>query len=248
MDPQYDELARKYPLLLTDPQGTSEQLIKTLTDTLHLDLPKLSILDCACGTGIELAYLAKLSGTIAGSDQSAGMLMQAREHLESQGLSLPLIQCKWTQLPNKITERFDLVLCTGNSISHCQNSLEMDYSIGGMAEMLTHSGTLAVSLRNWEQIVKDNPRYWVMRSRLHGGKRVTPVYVWNLQGMNKTTTVDILFIEDNNGDTSFEVHTLTMRPFPRQQLTKSFRKSGLSDIQVIPDKNGAWYWVTARKA
>lgn len=247
MDDQYDRLAGKYPLLFTDPQDIGKQLIKKLTETLHLDLAKLSILDCACGAGIELAHLEKLGGRVTGSDKSDGMLIQAKKYFDSLGISLPLIQCEWKKLSSKISERYDLVLCTGNSISHCLDSSEMDQSIGGMAEMLTHSGTLVVTSRNWEQIVKDNPRFWVMNSHLHDGKRITPIYVWDLKGMNEKTAVEILFVEDNNGDTTFEAHTIHLRPFAQPQLLDSFRKSGLSDIEVIPDKKDTWYWVTARK-
>ncbi len=247
MDHQYDRLAGKYHLLFADPQNTGNQLIKQLTETLHLDLAKLSILDCACGTGIELAHLAKLGRRAAGSDISNGMLIQAKNYLDSMGISLPLIQCDWKELSIKISERYNLVLCTGNSISHCLDSSEMDQSIDGMTEMLTHSGTLVVTSRNWEQIVEDNPRFWVMSSHLHDGKRITPIYVWDLKGMNEKSTIEILFVEDNNGDTTFEAYTVNLRPFPQQQLLESFRKSSLSDIQVIPDKKDTWYWVTAKK-
>jgi SAM-dependent methyltransferase len=224
-----------------------EYLIRRLSEALDLEPAGLSILDCACGTGIELVHLAKLGGRVAGCDKSAAMLSQARSLFDSLGLSAPLIQCEWKELPNKIADRYDLVLCTGNSISHCLDCSEMELSVRGMAEMLKKSGTLVVAVRNWERIVKENPRFWVLGSRLHEDKQVTPIYVWNLNGMNEKATVELLFVVDDGGDTSFETHTISLRPFPREELVEAFRQAKLAETKVISNRDDDWYWVTGMK-
>ena len=246
MEDQYNGIAKWYSFLLRDPAGLGEYLVRQLSELLDLEPAGLCILDCACGTGIELALLAKLGGVVMGSDKSKAMLAEARSQFDSMGLSVPLIKCEWKELPAKISERFDLVMCTGNSISHCLDRTEMNLSIKGMAEMLKKEGSLVVAVRNWERIVKENPRFWVLESRLQKNKRLTPIYVWNLNGMSERATIELLFVVDDGGETSFETHTISLRPFPREELVEAFRAANLVEIQVISEKDDDWYWVAGK--
>src|SRR5207247_9411956 len=49
----------------------------------------VELLDLACGTGRHLIELARLGMVVAGSDQSAAMLEQARRNLEGAGAQAP---------------------------------------------------------------------------------------------------------------------------------------------------------------
>jgi ubiquinone/menaquinone biosynthesis C-methylase UbiE len=247
MEDQYNETARWYSLLLKDPHGMGEHLVRRLSELLDLEPAGRTILDCACGTGIELAHLAGLGSVVTGSDISEAMLAEARSRFDSMGLTIPLIQSEWKELPSKISERFDLVMCTGNSISHCVDRSEMNLSVRGMAEMLEKEGALVVAVRNWERIVEENPRFWVLESRPYKNKRVTPVYVWNLNGMSRKATIELLFVVDEGGETSFETHTISLRPFPREELVEAFRAANLVETQVIPERDDDWYWLTGKR-
>jgi SAM-dependent methyltransferase len=234
-------------LLFSDTEETGAKLLRQLSDVFEIDTEGRSILDCACGTGIDLAQLAKAGRRVVGSDKSRGMLERAKEYLTDRGIAVPLVQSEWSELPDRIAGSFDLVLCTGNSISHCMSRDEMARSVRGMAEMLSPSGTLMISWRNWDRIVEEKPRFWVLNSYVQENVRIIPIYIWDLKGMDEVAQLDILFVRDSEGEVTHSTSTIRLRPFGRQQLLDSLHEAGLRETRITLDRDESWYWVSATK-
>jgi hypothetical protein len=156
------------------------------------------------------------------------MLERARHRFAHRGLDIPTAQCKWADLPEHFgNQLFDIVLCWGNSISHCESLSALKSSLQGMAAVLARGGTLAVEIRDWERLVATKPRFTVGQLRCHDRRNVIPIYIWDVQGMWRASRVDILFLELEGDSVHYRSHELPMYPIPYDDLVKSLGDVGL---------------------
>ena len=77
-----------------------------------------AVLDASCGTGINAAVLARRGFDVWATDGSEAMIEEAAARFRREQLTIPLRRCLWADLPGTIAERFDVVLCVGNSLVH----------------------------------------------------------------------------------------------------------------------------------
>jgi hypothetical protein len=135
---------------------------------------------------------------------------------------------KWADLPGHFgNQLFDIVLCWGNSISHCESLSALISSLQGMAAALARGGTLAVEIRDWERLVATKPRFTVGQLRCHDQRNVIPTYIWDVRGMWQASKVEILFLELQGDSVHYRSHELPMYPIPYDDLVKSLGDVGL---------------------
>lgn len=116
-----------------------------------------TVLDCACGTGMHLQMLASRGYEVTGSDASDAMLERARDKVRRDGLGVRLVQSMWHELPQMIPERFDSVICIGNSLPLAGSDDDVEAAVTGMVAMLNEGGLLVVQNRNFDRMVHDKP-------------------------------------------------------------------------------------------
>src|SRR5262249_39648091 len=75
-----------------------------------------AVLDAACGTGVDAAVLARRGFTVWAADGSEAMVEGAAARFRRERLAIPLLRSRWADLPVATGERFDVVLCIGNSL------------------------------------------------------------------------------------------------------------------------------------
>ncbi|MFH1076078.1 MAG: class I SAM-dependent methyltransferase [Pseudomonadota bacterium] len=83
------------------------------------------VLDCACGTGIDLIMFHSFGCNVVGSDLSNAMLSQARKNLAEAGLEIPLKNVDFCQLENNYTAQFDAVVCLTSAINEVLDEEEL---------------------------------------------------------------------------------------------------------------------------
>ncbi len=75
-----------------------------------------TILDCGGGTGFLSLELKKLGWNITYSDSNKLMFEHFEKKLEASKLRIPHFLINWTELSTEIKQKFDVVLCRGNSL------------------------------------------------------------------------------------------------------------------------------------
>lgn len=237
----YNTLACDYDALYTDWEawaGRSYETLARLLPNLHA---ASGILDCACGTGVDCYALARHGHRVCGSDASKNMLARAAQRFRDGGLDIPTTECAWTELPDHYEHgAFDIVLCLGNSISHCDSRLSLVASLRGMAAVLAEGGTLAVETRDWERLVAEKPRFTVGQLRSHEGRQVIPLYVWDVSGMWQLSTVEILFLELEGENVRYRSHALPFWPIPYGDLAEALDEAGLRVLGREPGDEGRY--------
>ncbi len=103
-----------------------------------------AVLDAACGTGVNAAALARRGYRVHAADGSNSMAAVAAARFRTEQLEIPLACCMWADLPAVVGERFDVVLCIGNSLVHAAGRDAMIEALTALREMLRPGGHVVV--------------------------------------------------------------------------------------------------------
>jgi SAM-dependent methyltransferase len=118
-----------------------------------------SVLDCACGTGRDLALFHSLGCQVVGSDISASMLAQAGRNLAGCGVDVPLHRVDYRELPRHLERRFDAVVCLSSSILHMPDEAEVLRAFGSMRQVLREGGILVLTQGTTDKQWGKKPRF-----------------------------------------------------------------------------------------
>ena len=244
----YDPMAEDYHWIVPDELLSGEAFTERHQHLLSSLPPGASILDCACGIGSEAIALARRGYRVRGSDASSGLVERARARSTEAGLDVRFVACLWEELPERFAgERFDLVLCLGNSISHSPDRETMLKSLGAMREVLKDGGTLVVDSRNWEKLRRERPRFSTPERVIgRDGKKCVTLRLWSFPDRWEephAMDVALLFLEEDGGVTH-RLHRIDYRPVPADRLGEA----GLTQAQTDYAEDADWYEVWAKRS
>ena len=153
----YDQLAGEYAELTGETarkpavRGFVKQLVATCA-------PK-SVLDAACGTGLFALEFARQGIRTTGADLSAGMIEQARLNAARENLEVRWLCAPMQNLAAHLAEeRFDLLLCMGNSLPHLLEKDALRAALGNFQALLAPDGRIFLHLLNYERVLARNER------------------------------------------------------------------------------------------
>lgn len=247
----YDTIAEDYHWLVPDELLSGEAFVERHADLLSALPTNAYILDCACGIGIDAIALARHGYEVRGSDASERLVAEARRRARQTGVEVPFVVCSWEELPERFgSERFDLVLCTGNSVSHSPGAGAMLRSFKAMREVLKNGGTLIVDSRNWEKLREQRPRVSVADHVVErDGTRCVPVYLWSFPACwEEPHVVDLaLLFLDEEGGVTYRLHRLAYRPFRVAEVSGCLEEAGFAEVLTDYDRDADRYEVRARR-
>lgn len=230
MGDQYADLAKDYDWLLSEEIRDNSLLLGTFGELLDAGPGAVDVLDCACGIGWNAIDLARRGYRVSASDGSAAMVAQARQNALRAGIQLEIRVGRWDALPTVWSERFDLVLCLGNSLVHANAGDGLTQALRGMRAILTPGGRLALDSRDWED-GKWAPGHHVevaSRTDVRGEERAIVVRTWDVPASldDEYRTDIILVFEDAAGRLSHRAHTIRFHPFRRRALEDALSRAG----------------------
>ncbi len=248
MADDYAAMASDYAWLVPDEMLTGDFFIahhRDLIAALPLDA---TILDCACGIGFDAISLARHGYRVHASDGSASLVAEAERRATAAGVTIPFTACLWEDLPQQYRERFDLVLCIGNSISHCPDADAMLRAFRAMRAMLHDGGTLLIDSRNWEKVRCEQPRLSTdERPVERDGMRCIPLYLWEYPPQwDSPHRVEIVFLFEEQGRITVRRDVLHYRPFRHEELCDRLAAAGFTDIRTNYRDDVGRYEVRAR--
>ena len=116
----------------------------------------VSILDCACGLGldaIDLASLDEFKFQVTGSDFSKEMIKFARLNAAEKSSVVSFQQSDWRELPQNVEGTFDCVTNLGANIYHLQGD-DLINALLGMKQKLTPNGLLLIDNKKWKPLLQ----------------------------------------------------------------------------------------------
>src|SRR5690606_32341929 len=81
-------------------------------------LGKRKVLDVATGTGFHSVRLIQAGFDVTSADGSATMLAKAFSNARHRGHILRTIHADWRWLTRSVHDKYDAVICLGNSFTH----------------------------------------------------------------------------------------------------------------------------------
>lgn len=197
-----------------------------------------TILDCGGGTGFPSLELKKLGWDIAYSDGSKLMFDHFRNRLEKSKLQIPHFHTNWTELSIKIRQKFDVVLCRGNSLIYVdswdKNNIseitkeKIKKSLQEFYKILNNGGFLYVDLTNKKEF--DKSKYPIIEEfgeKIIDGKKVKLTWELTHDYTKKIRTwKSILIIDDQKHEFVYYSYLLT-----HEELIDLLKEVGFSKIQ-----------------
>jgi len=243
----YENLAADYDWMFDDDALVKGRAIN-LPATARL-LRRISrtsaVLDAACGTGVDAAVLARRGFTVWAADGSAAMVEGAAARFRRERLAIPLMHCRWADLPAATGERFDVVLCVGNSLVHAAGRDAMVQALTGLRRMARPGGHVVIDSRNWEKLHAERQIVQVAdRMVTRGGRSCLVFYAWEVPDrLGDEHIAHLVFVYDNGGQIEPHEHEITFRPFTLSDLRERLELAGLREVDTDFDPSADRYAV-----
>jgi len=111
------------------------------------------ILDVATGTGFHSVRLLKAGFEVVSADGSPMMLAKAFENARRRDILLQTVHADWRWLNRNVHEKFDAIICLGNSFTHLFSDNDRRKTLAEFYAALKHDGILILDQRNYDEIL-----------------------------------------------------------------------------------------------
>ena len=245
----YDTLAADYDWLFDDDTLAHGAAInhpataRLLERTPHASL----VLDAACGTGVNAAALARRGYRVWAADGSSAMAAVAAARFRSEHLDIPVVRSLWADLPAVVGERFDVVLCIGNSLVHAAGRDAMIGALTGLREMVRPGGHLVVDSRNWEKLHAERRIVQVADSAVtRDGRRCVVLYAWEIPDrLDAEHVAHIVFIFEDGSRIDPHEYRIGFYPITVGELRGRLEGAGFREVDTDYDEARDRYAITA---
>jgi SAM-dependent methyltransferase len=244
---QYENLAADYNWTFDDDAFASGRAIKhpAAARLLQRISPTSTVLDAACGTGVDAAALARRGFSVQASDGSAAMVEGAATRFRRDGLAIPVWHCAWADLPAATGQRFDVVLCLGNSLVHAAGRDAMVEALTGLRRMARPGGHVVIDSRNWQKL-HDERRIVQVADRVitREGRRCVQFYAWEIPDrLGDEHTAHLVLVFEDGDRAEPHDHVITFRPFTLSELRERIELAGLREVDTDFDESRDRYSV-----
>jgi len=113
------------------------------------------VLDVATGTGFHSVRLLEAGFEVVSADGSAEMLSKAFANARARGHILRTVQADWRWLNRDVHQKFDAIICLGNSFTHLFNENDRRKALAEFYAALRHNGVLILDQRNYDALLDD---------------------------------------------------------------------------------------------
>ena len=212
----------------------------------HFPKGKKTLLELACGTGIQSVRFAQESLEVTGLDLSSDMLKIARKRAQAAGFDLPFLQANMLDL--SAAGQYDLVTCYSDSLCYMQDEVEVGDVFKQVYDHLNEGGRFIFDVHSTYQIDELFPEY------SHHENAEDFAMVWDTYADEAPHSVVhelTFFIQDEDGRFSRfdEVHEertydiLTYDILLEQAGFKSFKVYADFEDEEPGDTSQRWFFV-----
>ena len=204
-----------------------------------------TLLDASCGTGLNAAVLARRGFDVWATDGSEAMVEQAAARFRREQLTIPLRRCLWADLPVALAERFDVVLCVGNSLVHAAGQDAMVAALTGLRRMARPGGHVVIDSRNWEKLNAERRIVRVAnRVITRNGRRCLSFYAWEIpERLQDEHVAHIVFVFEDGDRVEPHEYRISFLPFTAGELRERLGLAGLREVGTDLDETADQYTV-----
>jgi ubiquinone/menaquinone biosynthesis C-methylase UbiE len=223
----YEDFIGKYDSLISWKNRFKRE--RRFFDTLFSKYKVKSVLDCACGTGQQVVMFQQKGIKAEGSDLSSAMVKKAKTNAKKYKVSANFKIADFRNLSKAFNDKFDAVLCTGNSLPHLLNDSDLKKALKEMNKVLNPNGLLIIQQRNYDMLVNSKKRFFPMSIR--NGE----VFFYVLDYLPKKIVFNVVNLETKSK--KFNVYKADYNPLKKAKLTKLLKESEFNVVEIYGDYN-----------
>lgn len=197
------------------------------------------ILDAACGTGMHAIALAQRGYQVAGADLSQPMIDRARQNAAASSVAVRFEAAGFGRLqPVFAPERFDALLCLGNSLPHLLTLLGLYSALDDFAACLRPGGLLLIQNRNFEAVMAQRQRWMEPQAQREDGREwlFLRCYDFDLDGL--ITFHVITLYREGEGAWQQQVTSTRLRPLYQVELLEALSAAGFEAVTCYGSTGG----------
>ncbi len=207
-----------------------------------------SLLDCSCGIGTQAIGLALQGHRVHATDLSPVSIDCAWREATNLGVAMTFGVADFRNLSAAVSDIFDVVITCDNSIAHCLNDDDLAAALASMKTRLKPGGLLLVSVRDYDALVVDKPRF--NNQHVHDrpdGRRVV-FQVWDWAGDGRRYRIHQFLIKETGGHYELKHFETELRALRRDEVMAAVRGAGYAEVHWhVPEASGYYQpIVTAR--
>ena len=207
-----------------------------------------ALLDCSCGIGTQAIGLALQGHQVHATDLSTVSVDCARKEATNLGVKMTFGIANFFKLSETVSDTFDVVLSCDNSIAHCLKDEDLDAALTSMKSRLNPGGLLLISLRDYDALLVDKPRFnnEHVHDRPDGRRVVFQLWDWASDGRQYRNTQ--FLIKENDGGYEVKHFETELRALQRDEVMTAVQNAGYEEVSWhVPDASGYYQpIVTAR--
>ncbi|WP_426744354.1 class I SAM-dependent methyltransferase [Myxococcus faecalis] len=247
----YQGLAEEYHLLFANWAQTVERQGAALDALLRRcgAPPPRRVLDCACGIGTQALGLAGRGYVVHATDLSPAAVARAEREARTLGVTLTTGVADMRTLDTQVSGMFQVVLAFDNAVPHLLTDEDLDAAAHAMASKLAPGGLLALSVRDYDALMADQPRFTSERVLdAPEGRRIL-FQVWDWAADGRTYTVHQFILRPEGKGWQATEHTGVYRALQRVEVERALTRVGLVDTRwYSPEETGFYQPIlTARR-
>jgi SAM-dependent methyltransferase len=225
----FDDLPEAYDAMIDWPKRLAAE--EPFYRRLFARVTVKSVLDTACGTGRHAAMFHSWGLRVEGADLSSGMIDRCKARFpESDTLH-------WTvrgyDLPAGEPGRFDVVICTGNSLALAPDEAVIQRAVQRMLEAVAPGGAVVLQVLNlWR--MTDGPCLWQKCKRADLA-RGDSLIVKGVHRCGRVGYVDFVVTTLSGGQPVMQVESLPFWGLQPETLAAMAKQSGATSIEIFGD-------------
>jgi SAM-dependent methyltransferase len=195
-----------------------------------------SVLDAACGTGRHAAMFHSWSLQVEGADLSEEMIQRCRGRFGEP------VMLRWAvrgyDQPAGEPGRFDVAICTGNSLALAPDAATARRAVGRLVEAVRPDGAVVLQVLNlWR--MEDGPVTW-QKCKRAGLPRGESLIVKGVHRCGDRGYVDMM-VTTLEGEPAMQAESVPFLGFEAEQLGQLAKEAGARRVEVFGDyKRGAY--------
>jgi SAM-dependent methyltransferase len=182
-----------------------------------------TVLDVATGTGFHSVSLLKAGFQVTSCDGAPEMLRRALKNSKERNCELHARRADWRALTRDVRERFDAVVCLGNSFTHLFSEADRRRTLYEYYRVLNENGILVLDQRNYDAMFSRGYRCSHKLYYAGHGVSVGP------EVLERDLTVFKYEFPDG------KTFRLNMYPLRRQYLERLIQEAGFLSVQTYGD-------------
>ena len=207
-----------------------------------------ALLDCSCGIGTQAIGLALQGHQVHATDLSTVSVDCARKEATNLGVDMTFGIANFFKLSETVSDTFDVVLSCDNSIAHCLKDEDLDAALTSMKSRLNPGGLLLISLRDYDALLVDKPRFnnEHVHDRPDGRRVVFQLWDWEDNGRQYHNTQ--FLIRATDGGYEVKHFETDLRALQRDEVMAAVQNAGYEEATWhVPEASGYYQpIVTAR--